>query len=70
MNTIWLAVAFVAQGELVILDGYHPRPQPDMETCEARAEVLRETLKATPGLPPVHGVYCGTQAQIKREALE
>jgi hypothetical protein len=50
-------ILFLINGQLVVLPGWEPRPQPSLAICERRADFAREYLATLD--TPSFVVYCG-----------
>jgi len=61
---IYLAILFVVNGELSIIDGWHPIIQPNIEACETRQEFLDTQIEFFDDLPE-HVILCGTHDEIQ-----
>lgn len=67
MKEIFLAVIFMINGQTAMIDGWHPRQHPDMESCNIKKEFMEHYVVTTKGLPEVGEIYCGTQEQIQHQ---
>jgi len=64
MKQIILAIVFMIEGEPHFIDGYLPRTQPDMETCEMRREFMLDYFAENPEKHAVGGIYCGPKSGV------
>jgi hypothetical protein len=53
MKTVFLVILFITNsGTETLKEGWYPREQPDIETCETRASFMEEYMKANEGILP------------------
>jgi exonuclease III len=65
MEQILLAIFFVINGEITMIEGWYPRPQESMEICEQRQEFMTNYMRTLSDMPEIAGIFCGTQDQIQ-----
>jgi hypothetical protein len=67
MDQILLAILFYVNGEVSIIEGWHPREQPSMDVCEQRKEFTLKSMESIEDFDNLAGVFCGTQEEIQRQ---
>lgn len=66
MNDIVLALLFVINGKLSVLDGFDVRPQESLTACNVRAEQLSNYISKQTNIKYRHKIYCDTPEKIQK----
>lgn len=66
MSNILLAVLFVVNNDLTILDGFAPRIQPSIDVCMKRAKNLQIYLDSVSDLNYKYTIICDNKDNIQK----